>query len=657
MRQKKRGKNRSVVMIYRIGVVLLTSLVAVPLGAADAGGANTVTRLGPAPWVSFSFQDPVPSWTMEEPFEFSSEGSFLEVTDLGVSGHRYEVYDLGELIGTTTLPSNGAACGPEPEACFGDHRMSTAVIPLKTGDHSLSFRMIQAPPGIQHGKASWRLRDPALEGPPPPTTIISHGFQLSGSFPPSWTFWLARALVDRSGGGRILLYNKEWGLFDPCDASTHLACDFVPSTGLVAIVFDWVTDSNNTGDGWSEAAGEALAAALLRAGIETPQLVDLDRLHFIGHSRGTVVHSEAIERLLKTGLAQPVQVTTLDPHDNGGFPLAPEDEHLLDSPDSSLGGWDDLDVNSLHPDYLCGDPPGSASGICSWVGSGFHDNYWRSGFPPSGKPIPGTAEFAMNGLSPGVGHSDVHYWYYFTADSLATAHPDSTTPESTWWNESGTCPASGPRQGALARAVDGYNLASHLGGEGNRCVEEGSKQEVLFDFLLTEGIVNGDFEKSGSSGQAIPGWTEHGQGGLGTVNQEGGNAFLTLEGGEWQEHSPTWTPDTVNQLSFCRRVNQIGGQGEVLSISLISEQVPDASFVAELLYEETLVEVGDWQCFQRPVVGLGQTAAIRIELVGGDPGVEVDLDQFRWIFGSITIFTDGFESGDTSAWSSTSLAF
>jgi len=114
-------------------------------------------------------------------------------------------------------------------------------------------------------------------------------------------------------------------------------------------------------------------------------------------------------------------VTRLDPHDTGAFGLT--EEHA-----EPEGLWDDLDVNELHPDYQCSLQPGEPSGVCSWEGVGYHDNYWRDQddlpclFDPDGKIVPGASDFNGSCLN-AFCHSDVHAWYHFTVDTETPTHP------------------------------------------------------------------------------------------------------------------------------------------------------------------------------------------------------------------------------------------
>lgn len=120
-----------------------------------------------------------------------------------------------------------------------------------------------------------------------PLTIIVHGFQpppLDNNVPSEWTYDMANAIEDRTG-------------LSPEDV----------------YVFDWAHESSIESQGWAEAAGHRLYAEILALLIDNTVPRDL---HFIAHSRGAVVSSQAIEALsfFKGSLVNKIQLTTLDPH-------------------------------------------------------------------------------------------------------------------------------------------------------------------------------------------------------------------------------------------------------------------------------------------------------------------------------------------------------
>jgi hypothetical protein len=63
---------------------------------------------------------------------------------------------------------------------------------------------------------------------------------------------------------------------------------------------------------------------------------------------------------------------------------------------------------------------------------------------------------------------------------------------------------------------------------------------------------------------------------------------------------------------------------------------------------------GLWLAVTRPIaVPDGALSALCDFTFGGDPSFDVYLDGLRLVGSEVPIFADGFESGDTTAWSST----
>ncbi len=485
------------------------------------------------------------------------------------------------------------------------------------------------------GAADPEERGEAVTG----TTVIIHGFQLSGTMP-DWPFHMAEAVRVRAGEGRIFSYDPASGDLNDCG---HPACGPQGAGGETVIVFDWAADSAESGTGFSEAAAEALVAGLVRWAGSDPPLAILDHVHLIGHSRGAVVSSETAERLLAAGLPAPEQVTSLDPHDTGAFGLSedrPEPEGL----------WDDLDVNDLHPDYRCGSPPGEPSGVCSWLGLGYHDNYWRDvdGWPclfdPDGKTVPGGSDFDASGLG-AFCHSDVHAWYHFTIDTAAATHPvTGDPPGADWFDPAITTCDTAARTWPLARTIDGYNV-SRVGGSAVRCPDDpGAMQQVLFNFNLAEGLVNGDLEKQ-SSASAFSGWQFHGGGGSGQLADDGDD-YLRLDAGQWRRHNRFLVPGGAFGVRFCRKI-EAAGAGDLLTLIL------HQGAGSRMMYEEDPVAASGWQCRTVALTeeerGLPSVLEIVVADNGAPPSARIGVDDVGLVMG---VFIDGFESGDTAEWSS-----
>ena len=477
-----------------------------------------------------------------------------------------------------------------------------------------------------------------------PTTVVTHGYQLGGKMP-DWPYALADAIARRvaaQGGeeGEVLVYEGSSGELVPCQESW---CTAVGSAHTV-IVFDWADDSNESGSGFSEAAAEALFAGLVTWSQGDAPVVDLSRLHLIGHSRGAVVNSEVAERLVAAGFPAPDQVTTLDPHDSGGA--------FVEAGTVPEGGLDDYDVNQEHPEYDC-HAQSTTPGVCSWVGTGFHDNYWQDDsncffLDPEGRELYGVANFNQNSLDDPFCHSDTHRWYLLTADTDAETHPVTGLAPGPDWYGQGTQCAISPRSTSLARTVDGYNFSTAAGGTTNRCpAGPNQQQEVLFDFSLGEGLVNGDFERIRTSG-AQAGWSFHGGSLQGTFGFDTDN-YLILAGGGSARHNRFFLPSGTISVQICRRVTAASAS-DVLSMTIDSWAFLEREMLSS--EEQSLAAATDWECFDAPVLASERGTAVQIHLSTSSQGSpEVLVDDLRLVLEEI--FSDGFETGTTMDWSAT----
>jgi hypothetical protein len=150
-------------------------------------------------------------------------------------------------------------------------------------------------------------------------TVIVHGFALDGGFPSDWVRPMADAITERVRYGAIIYKNDpqtgkwlhEWG--DPTD-----------TTREIILMYDWADLSNHRvlltnfdGNGYLEAAADNLFSMLMTVPVSLGGSTKiLDRpLHFIGHSRGTILCLQVFHRLKKYFPRVDIeQFTTLDPH-------------------------------------------------------------------------------------------------------------------------------------------------------------------------------------------------------------------------------------------------------------------------------------------------------------------------------------------------------
>ena len=84
-----------------------------------------------------------PAWTFVAP----TGGVTLTVIDAFLSGDRFEIFDFGANLGLTSNPVDGSDCGDSPLPCLADPSMSSAVLALGAGAHSLTIVPLLAPGG------------------------------------------------------------------------------------------------------------------------------------------------------------------------------------------------------------------------------------------------------------------------------------------------------------------------------------------------------------------------------------------------------------------------------------------------------------------------------------------------------------------------------
>lgn len=329
------------------------------------------------------------------------------------------------------------------------------------------------------------------------TTVITHGL----NFPDlpddlidgiddlfgtdqNWTLSMAGAIVERLGRGCVV------GIVGGSFESYYC----LGEGGETVLVFDWLEESTRPSEGYAEAAGDALAALLIKGYQEGAW--PLDQLHFIGHSRGAIVMSEAIQRLaLYAGdgidIDNDIHFTTLDAH--------PWDDNIVEDNVGDPLSAGDSDVNGLL----------NSSGVACWWNVGYLENYWHAtSVTDDLKDLDGldtitgcTEERQNQDLSAlkEMTHGGVHAWYHGTIDLDAVTDNDVESPiqiiddaSDTWY----------PTVGILgdAREWDGFNQTLSAGVtepsiflEVNRPSQGVSP--YLDNTLQAPTIFNGDLEK------------------------------------------------------------------------------------------------------------------------------------------------------------------
>jgi len=326
-------------------------------------------------------------------------------------------------------------------------------------------------------------------------------------------------------------------------------------------IFDWTLESAINWHGYAEAAADVLSATLLKIGKEYPFL--LAQLHFIGHSRGCVINSEAIQRLiywasnnmLPTGLIidENIHMTTLDAHPAGHWNKkwwwVPYDLVLMD----------DDNVNSSNIKQ-----GGSRIGVVGWKGThsktAYIDNYFQNQYHLSFIGLdkyPGlnfTNPVANNNLSNKLpqntsAHGLVHTWYHGTVSSLAINDNfgvGSPNIERTSWYNSN-----------LGKTEGMYYSINRPGDLNSMISVENNLINVSDDRLYSTKhlIFNGDFTKNDNLPliSLSPGWSYQN----GTFSKDGGifnNSAKLDDDNNLLIHNSLYIPTNMEKIHFRMRV-------------------------------------------------------------------------------------------------------
>lgn len=278
-------------------------------------------------------------------------------------------------------------------------------------------------------------------------TIITHGYNSSTG---TWLDDMAVEILKRAGAGRLLLFSAADDSLQDVTGNYSFGSAFTPDpagerVGEQVIMVDWSTTADNGSDspGHAEAVGSAIYAMLMAGVSGYPGFVSRP-LHFIGHSFGTVVNSEAIQRLGIAGI-EVEQMTTLDPHD-----------------------WDEagvpVDGDALLPD------------VHVWSNLVRADNYFSTDggifLCPHGRPIDGAENYDLTAF-PGFGngswfdpHFRVHTYYHGTIDTESIGQTiDGLLVQPEWY------PFLPTRRGFSYARLGGQNHLSDFSDEGHGSVD------------------------------------------------------------------------------------------------------------------------------------------------------------------------------------------
>ncbi len=369
------------------------------------------------------------------------------------------------------------------------------------------------------------------------TTIITHGWTPDFIEPEwkdyKWVFCMADAIsADRQicfiWQGTVYQTDLDYqGFADNFDDEEDIN-DIVLNSGHftsnlnlnkdkdVVFVFDWVEESASNEHGYLEAAADVLAAALLDLSRDNPWL--LDETHFIGHSRGAILNSEAIQRLLyyvgenalppSVKLDKDIHMTTLDPHPAGHWQGAPQrdddvnSDNIVDNNGDHIGitGW--KSHNSPHKVAYIDNffqTNGLFIGLSDYPGLVFVNQE-----PELTERLEDFNPFTLN-------HSLVHTWYYGTINVNATHDEfgdEEIDPDNDWYPN--------------GRGVQGFYHSIERGGnliesDDIELYPVTSDKNYGEKYLIFNGSLKHPVSYSNNAVIDAPGWEFQGGGGNGII--------------------------------------------------------------------------------------------------------------------------------------------
>ncbi|MBP8910221.1 MAG: hypothetical protein KBI32_01810 [Phycisphaerae bacterium] len=138
-----------------LAVVLLTVL---------AGAAKAVPLTVDGGWQEFWWGFDQDAWNDERAFTFLSDSwTTLKVTDIGTDFDRFEVYDLGVWIGTTSVPAGTDTWTDNFDQAFASPLWSSGEFRLEPGEHAITLFASVNP--FQMGRGGLRVDIAAVPAP------------------------------------------------------------------------------------------------------------------------------------------------------------------------------------------------------------------------------------------------------------------------------------------------------------------------------------------------------------------------------------------------------------------------------------------------------------------------------------------------------------
>jgi len=415
------------------------------------------------------------------------------------------------------------------------------------------------------------------------TIIITHGYTHNGNFQPipesQWRHYVWQfAMADTVSNNRdiyMIRKGKIWKSIATKDqyqllTTSHLEDNietllnnasyftdsFVPQPNKDNLfIFDWTLESAINLDGYAEAAADVLATTLVKIGKDYPFL--LQNLHLIGHSRGCVVNSEAIQRLiywasygmLPNGLnIDPnIHMTTLDPHPAGHW--------------SRKWFWNNITAVLMNDDGVNSSNIGygvsgwkSTSHKVSHINNYFQDLYRGSfvglNYYP-GLDISSTEsnyDLSLSLPQNTSAHGLVHTWFHGTVSTIAVndnfnVGPSNIERSTQWYNS------------ALGKTEGFYYSDNRMGDLSLITSITNDLKQITDDYRYGSGkyIFNGDFSKALTS--SLPGWSYQGGSSNIALPITLGLNYVMLDNSRNELiHNPIYFPANADRIWFRMKV-------------------------------------------------------------------------------------------------------
>lgn len=180
-------KFRNVMLGLGLLAVFNVPALATPI-AADDTWHEFLFSLAVSPVVSCGgvcvpTSNPVAEQTSSPPWTFTGPAT-LTVLDLFSVGDRFEAFDFGVSLGTTTIVVNtgGNPCGGDIACALADPAYSRLIVTIPDAiAHSLTLNVIQNAANTTGGAAAFQLSPSQVPEVPEPATLVLIGSALTGS--------------------------------------------------------------------------------------------------------------------------------------------------------------------------------------------------------------------------------------------------------------------------------------------------------------------------------------------------------------------------------------------------------------------------------------------------------------------------------------------